>query len=205
VPGDPDHPHGTHIKLGRGDGTLNIIELGYTPQTEIKLGEESEIFHKTAIGLWRYTAKFDDLEALDANGNPKRRHSQGAYILSEHTLYTEAGHPAQGLSGFVRFGTAGDDLYQADWTGSLGLRYHGLIAGRDDDIAGVAVTVNHTSDKYRRINDADNHETDWELTYRAQVNGWLAVQPNVQYIVNPGMDKTIDNAWTVGARVEVEF
>jgi porin len=28
IPGDPDHPHGTHIKLGRGEGSLSIVELG---------------------------------------------------------------------------------------------------------------------------------------------------------------------------------
>ena len=205
VPGDPNDPHGTHIKLGNGDGTLHIAELGYTPQTEAKPDENSETFHKTAIGLWRYTAKFDDLATTDGNGNPRRRHSQGAYLLSEHTLYREAGHPAQGLSGFVRFGTASADVNQADWCGSFGLRYHGLIARRDDDIAGIAVTENHASDKYRRVNHADSHETDWELTYRARVNGWLALQPSVQYIINPGMDRSLDNAWVVGARVEVVF
>ena len=46
VPGDPDNPHGTHIKLGDGDGTFSIIEFGYTPQalqeTQSEVLEESE-------------------------------------------------------------------------------------------------------------------------------------------------------------------
>jgi len=206
VPGDPDRPHGTHIKLGHGDGTFNILELGYTPQAEAKPGEtKTEALHKTAFGLWRYTAKFDDLESMDIHGNPKRRHSQGAYFLSEHTLYTDTAHPARHLSGFVRFGAASENVQQADWSGSLGLNCRGLIPGRDEDIAGLALTVNHAGDKYRRLNHADSSEANWELTYRAKVNGWLAVQPDVQYIVNPNMDKAIDDAWVVGARVEIEL
>jgi porin len=217
VAGDPNHPYGTHIRLGHGEGTMSIVEFGYIPQEQDSAGEtgkpeaaetnkeKAETFNKTAIGFWRYTRKFDDLNATDASGNPKRRHAQGAYLLAERTLYVEKDHPSQGLAGFVRFGTATEDVHQVDWTASLGLRYHGLIAGRDDDVAGIAATVNHTSDKYQRVNSSDNTETDWEITYRAQIKPWLALQPNMQYIVNPGMDPTVENAWVVGFRTEISF
>lgn len=211
IAGDPNNAHGTHIRLGHGEGTMSIVELGYTPKEKTKTEEEAESFNKTAVGFWRYTRKFDDLTATDALGNPKRRHAQGAYFLAERSLFTEQGHPSQGLAGFIRFGTATEDIHQVDWTASAGLRYHGLIAGRDDDIAGIAVTVNHAGDKFRRLSrtngdpTTDNDETDWELTYRAQIKPWLALQPNVQYIVNPGMDKTLENVWVVGFRTEVAF
>lgn len=206
VPGDPNNPNGTRIILGHGDGTLAIAELGYTPQHESAKpegadAEDAEYFDKTAIGFWRYTSHFDDVDPTVS----ARHKSQGAYVLAERTLYTEKGHPARGLSGFVRFGTASDSVNKVDWTTSLGLRYHGLISGRGDDIAGVAVTVNHAGDRFRNANGGDSTETDWELTYRAQVKPWLAVQPNVQYIVNPGMDTTLKNAVVLGLRTEIAF
>lgn len=204
VPGDPDNPHGTHIKLGHGDGTLSIVEFGYTP-TSLSAEHEgkqelAETFNKTAIGFWRYTAQFD---AID--GAPTRHHNQGAYVLAERSLYHESDHPAQGLAGFVRFGVASEAVNQADWSGSIGLRYHGLITGRDDDIAGLAVTVNHAGDRYRRANASENQETNFEATYRAQITPYFAVQPTLQLIVNPSMDSAIKNAWIVGSRFEVEF
>jgi porin len=221
VPGDPNNPHGTHIRLNKGDGTLSIVEFGYIPQEEEppfkvnkpgemvepeqKVHEEHESFNKTAIGFWRYSAHFDDLDpaAVDASGNPLRHISHGVYFLAERTLLVEKDHPSQGLSGFVRFGTASKDIQQADWTGSLGLRYHGLLSGRDDDIAGIAITVNHASNKYRLLNNAGSSETDMEATYRAQINPWLALQPTLQYIANPNMDAALGNAWVVGARLEL--
>lgn len=221
VPGDPNNPYGTHVQLNKGDGTLSIVEFGYTPQadepsseaaqpggaTEGKALEEGESFNKTAIGYWRYSSRFDDMDpaAVDAFGNPLRRISQGAYFLAERTLFVEKDQPAQGLSGFVRFGTASRDIHQADWTGSLGLRYHGLYPGRDNDIAGIAVTENHTSSKYRLLNNADSSQTNVEVTYRAQIKPWLALQPTLQYIINPNMDPTLQDAWVVGARLEVAF
>lgn len=204
VPGDPNNPHGTHIKLGNGDGTLSIIELGYTPHlknTEVSKDQEpAEIFNKTAIGFWRYTPQFD---AIDGSG--LRHNNQGAYVLAERTLYLENGHPSQGLAGFVRFGVASDKVNIADWTGSVGLRYHGLINGRDDDVAGLAVTVNHAGDFYRQTHNSEHQEVDVEMTYRAQITPYFAVQPTLQFIDNPSMDSTVNNAWVIGSRFEFEF
>jgi porin len=200
VPGDVDNPRRTHIKLGSGDGTLSIIELGYTPQFETETKEPVEYFNKTSIGFWRYSAYFD---AIDDNGS--RHHNQGAYVLAERTLFMEQNQYTQGLAGFVRFGVAQDDVNQSDWSSSLGLHYRGLIPGRDDDTAGIAVTVNHAGDRYRRANDANSRETNWEATYRIQATPYFAVQPTLQFISNPGMDRTIDDVWVIGTRLELEI
>jgi porin len=206
VPGDPNNPHGTHVKLGHGDGTLSIVEFGYTPQ-KISLStapeskqESVETFNKTAIGFWRYSIQFDAIDEASS-----RHHNQGVYVLAERSLYHERDHPAQGLTGFVRFGVASEAVNQVDWSGSAGLRYHGLITGRDDDIAGLAVTVNHAGDRYRRANASERQETNFEATYRAQMTPYFAVQPTLQLIVNPSMDPATNNAWIVGSRFEVEL
>lgn len=206
VPGDPDRPHGTHIKFGDGDGTLSIVEFGYTPQEKDKLSdadskqESAEIFNKTAIGFWRYTAEFD---AID--GAASRHHNQGAYLIAERSLWIEPSQPSQGLAGFVRLGIASESVNQADWTSSVGLRYHGLITGRDDDIAGLAVTVSHAGDKYRHASTSAHQETSVEATYRAQITSYLSIQPTLQFIDKPNMDATIEDVWVIGSRFEVEL
>jgi porin len=207
VPGDPNDHRGTHIKLGNGDGTISIAEFGYMPQrdetspesTQQSSDKEGEYFNKTAIGFWHYSARSHDLDP----SNPSLYPTQGIYFLAERTLAVEKGHPAQGLSGFVRFGMVNINIYQSDWTGSIGLRYHGMIANRDDDIAGMAVTVSHASDKYRLLHNAESRQTDVEMTYRVKLNPWLALQPTFQYVSNPNMDSAFGNAWVVGARLEV--
>jgi len=201
VPGDPDNPHGTHIKLGKGDGTLSIVELGYTPLAK----GDGKQFNKTSLGFWRYSARVDDLADVDDLGNPLLRTDQGFYFLAERTLRTEQNDSAQGLSGFARFGTVNKDVYQADWSGSLGLRYQGLFDGLDDDVAGIAVTTSHASSKYRQLNASDSSETVFEISYRAQLQPWLAVQPMVQRIINPNMDTALENVWIAGMRLEVTF
>src|SRR3989338_7523195 len=196
VPGNPNNPHGTHIRLDKGDGSLAVVELG------LNTSEEGKSFNKTAVGLWRYSARAADL----VTGDPRR--DEGFYVLAERTLRAEQDDSAQGLSGFVRFGTVNKDVYQADWSGSLGLIYQGLFDGRDDDTAGIAVTTSHASSKYRDSqlilgNATDSSETVIEITYRAQLQPWLSVQPMVQRIFNPNMDAALRDARSGGMRLEV--
>lgn len=225
VPGAPNNPaaRGTQIRLDKGDGTLAIVEFGYTPQQseppfeaakpgqliepELKVHEEHETFNKTAVGFWRYSARSNSQDPADTQFYSNR----GMYLLAERSLMVEQGHPAQGLSGFVRFGTANKHVNQADWTASLGLRYHGLLERRDDDIAGIAVTVNHASPIYRTLNASTSSETQVEATYRAQITPWFALQPDLQYFIHPGMGGTdingvvMKNVWVLGLRAEINF
>ena len=63
---------------------------------------------------------------------------------------------------------------------------------------------------FRRVqaalgSDFERHETAIELTYRVQAMPWLALQPDVHYIINPGTDPALDNAWVVGLRFELSW
>ncbi|MGI8509082.1 MAG: carbohydrate porin [Gemmatimonadaceae bacterium] len=42
-----------------------------------------------------------------------------------------------------------------------------------------------------------------ELTYLAQIASWLAAQPDMQYVINPGPDRTIRNAFAGALRFEL--
>ncbi len=209
VPGDPNNPHGTHIQLGHGDGVLTIVELGYIPKRQSEEGEgeanSSIEMNKTAIGFWRFTKPMDDLVETDLSGNPVHRHSQGVYFLVERTLLTEQPDVSQGLTVFMRCGIASKDVHQVDWSGSTGIHYHGLISGRDNDVIGLAATVNHASDKYQTINNSASIEVDYELTYLAQIRPWLSLQPTLQYFDHPGMDRSSKDATVVGFRTQINF
>jgi porin len=197
VPGDTDHLHGTHITFGRNDGTMIFAEAGYAPEAM-----------KLAVGGWYYTEPFDHQTDTDAAGNPVQEHSHGVYLLAEMELYTES--EGQGLTGFARFGVADDAVNPFDYAWSAGLVYTGLIPGQDTGQLGFGVTQAHTGDAFRQASFAagapvDRAETTLELTYSDNVTPWLALQPDVQYVINPGTDKALDNALVLGARMTISF
>lgn len=196
VPGDPRRPKGTHIKFNRGDGTMQIAEIGH------KAPEADEGYEKYAFGLWRYTARANDLFDVDANGVAEKRRSAGWYALAERTLQRWEGGD---LAGFARVGSTDGNSTALKHSYSAGVLIRGLVPGREDDLFGVAYTRGVTGDKFRAANTATaaNAESAIEITYRVQANQWLAVQPLVQRYRHPGATTTVGGATVVGVRVDI--
>lgn len=223
VPGHPDKPHGTHVRFDRGDGTLAIVEIGLRPaeadieplepergvpqDPAVKVHETYEAISKYAVGYWRYTPRFDDLTDTDAFGSPLRRVNRGAYFFAEQTVYREEDDPAQGLALFLRYGVASGDVNTLDHSYSLGFRYKGLLHGRDEDEFGVGLARGHAGAKFRQAagTPLTSGETALEITYRARVTPWLAIQPTLQRIADPGFNPALRDAWIAGTRFEIAF
>jgi len=202
VPGDPDTPKGTHLKFDSGDGVLTVIEGGMVIESTVEDDERPNA--KLGAGTWRFSEEFDDLSDTDGSSNPvKRSNNQGFYLLGEYAVTRESADPAQGLSVFARFGTANDDINQFAKYLGYGLVYTGPFAGRDEDQFGLAVATAINGDKYKQLAGAEDKETAIELSYRAPITPWLAIQPDVQYIINPGTDPAVKNALIAGVRIEV--
>lgn len=203
APGAPDDLEGTQIEFNSGEGALFAAEAGFIPGGDTPNG-------KLALGAWAYSDKFPGQLDVDADGNPVKERSQGMYMIGERKIYTQANGEDKGLSIFGRLGFADDDVNQFDCAWSAGLVYTGLVPTRDAGQLGLAVSGAHNSDKFKTASalaatPVDNAETAYELTYSDNITPWLALQPDVQYIVNPGADPALDNAFIVGGRAAVSF
>ncbi|NNE09981.1 MAG: carbohydrate porin [Gemmatimonadetes bacterium] len=203
VPGDPDSPRGTHIVLAEEDGLLLAAEIGFEHDPPLDTGGYPG---KYALGVWGYTTDLDDLVQTDPDGGPLQRDgTRGFYALAEQSVYREAPDPAQGLTLFARAGVADADVNPLEsYVGGGGV-YRGLIPGRHEDELGVAVAATRFGDAYReaaRLADAatDRWEVALEFSYLCQLSQWLSVQPDVQIIVNPGGDPSLDDATVLGIR-----
>jgi carbohydrate-selective porin OprB len=52
---------------------------------------------------------------------------------------------------------------------------------------------------------SDDYENVLELYYSAALTGWLNISPSVQYISNPGGDRTVSDAVVLGLRLQMIF
>lgn len=182
VPGDPDHPKRTAIKLGDGDGALLVGEVE-------RIWAEGRVI----AGHWRYTSDFDTYAGGVSNNN------HGFYVRGETRLSRE-GDGEQGLSGFFRLGVANGAINPFARFASAGLTYTGALPGRDADHVGVAIAAAFTSNAERRFSGSEDAEIALELTYLASITENFSLQPNVQYIINPNADRTLSNALAFGLR-----
>lgn len=207
VPGDPNNPHGTHIEFNKGDGSLRVAEVGYIPQQTGEVAARGlPPTDKYAVGAWSYTGRFADLVDVDGLGDPlMRKGNSGFYVLAEKILGFGS-HSGSHTDGFVRYGQANADLNQFSRYFQTGLVFTGMTSGRPKDQIGVSYSTAWTGSKYRLAafnngQEATRHESIWELTYRRQVTSWLAVQPDIQYVIHPGTDAQVKHATVLGLRV----
>lgn len=218
VPGSPTDDKRTQIHFDDGDGLLLLAEVGYVniPSDRLRgrtrrYADELPIedrrygfFGKFAIGIWQYTGTFTDF-----GGTSQRNASPGLYALAEQRVFYEADNPLQGLSLYARAGIADGRTDPIDGYLGGGVVYRGLFEGRNKDETGLGIAAAHFSSSFREAAGGPNAWEDWEiafeLTHRIRLAPWLSLQPDAQYVVNPGGDPALENATVIGLRALASF
>jgi porin len=198
VPGNPDRPKRTVLQLD-GEGALGVVELNYLDDRT-----------KAAVGYWRYTGRFETFAPTSEAEPAQRRGNDGLYAFVERRLTRERVDDAQGLAGWLRMGFASEKLNPIGRYVSTGLSYTGPFKGRDEDQVGVALGLAEFGAPFRRSsalasNPLNRREVIIEATYRARLTRWLTLQPDVQYVINPGAEPATANALVLGLRAEIGF
>jgi porin len=186
VPGDPGGPDWSF-----DDGVLAIAEAGWTGEGRL------------AVGVWSYSQEADDIRETDPFGQPLRRRGQGAYAMLERDL-------APGRTGFVKLGVS--DGRTSDFSGGwqAGVLVEKPAASRPDSLLSFGVTQAWMSPgavKNLRAAGGDpaHVETQFELTWSDKLSEHVTLQPDLQYILSPGGDRSADNALVVGVRLGIGF
>jgi len=218
-----DRPNGSHGIFEPGDGALIVAEVAFLDRPQVstrpatsrlRIGRQAMLGaydRKFAIGGWYYTATFDDVSETQPNGQPvQHRGSSGFYVLTDQLLYRDPVLPERKLTGFVQ---AGYGDYRVDRFGAYlgtGLTAAGVFEGRAADELGLALAYARNGSHYMSAQRTQgvpvtNAEKTIELTYLIQVNSWLALQPDLQYVIRPNTTTAIPNAWAFQLRIEMSF
>ena len=199
VPGDPDRPARTAVRLSADDGVLGVVEL-----------ERNEGGRRWVIGHWRYSAPFDELAAMLPDGAPRRsRGNAGAYAFVETPLTgpIAAGREA---SAVLRVGRADPRFNGFRDTVQAAIVWQGGLLRRAGEVFGFALAHARNGDPARAAGLAAGEplvgdETVFELTWRVPVAPRLALQPDVQFIIHPGSVPARDSALVVGLRFDLRL
>ncbi|MEJ2170448.1 MAG: carbohydrate porin, partial [Desulfobacterales bacterium] len=100
-------------------------------------------------------------------------------------LWQPAGEPedGRGLRAFLEYGRTQSSVKMIDCHTGGGLAWQGPFAARPKDVVGVSPQFAHISSQAGL---PKPYELAIETFYRLKVNGWIEIQPDLQYITNPG-------------------
>ena len=173
------------------DGILYLAEAGWSGPVRI------------AVGAWRYGEGQEDIRNVLPGGDPALSDAQGAYLVAEGTLFGAEDAPT--VRAFVRLGVSDGDTtdFKGGW--QTGLRLDSVFDNRPDSAFSIGFHQGLLSDKSKaNARDAGatfaDAEGGIELTY-ADTFGPFTIQPDLQWIYNPGGDEDRDPVLTAGLRV----
>jgi porin len=141
----------------------------------------------------------------------------GFYVLGDQAIM-RWGDPAdkRHLGAFASFVCASDQrVNQLPYFFDVGLVAYGFLPSRPREFAGFGVAYGSYSDDLRRAEEmqvltnpavgVQNWEMTLEWTYGYTVRPGLLVQPDLQFIINPGGNKAISNALAIGVNLVFNF
>jgi porin len=192
---------GTRFNLNTG--ALFITELQYAPTQN----------GTYKLGLWYDTGYFPD----ELYGDNLMHHGNySIYGVVDRTLWKFNADRSLNVFARIMGAPAAQNLITFSFNGGLTLT--DPLPGRPNDTAGIDFGVGKVSSRAAEADResgtiARNTETLIELTYQIQATPWLQVQPDFQYVANPGggvdnpNDPTqrLSNELVVGLRVTTAF
>lgn len=190
VAGDPDRPRRTVVRFPGQTGLLLVGEA------DLRVKDSALI----RVGAWTYTTRFETLPTHGAGTMLARRGNRGLYAMAEGTLGRVGGKP---LRGWVRAGLAEAEINPiAQYLGG------GMALGEEGEGWGIAVARASLGESALGVPGQPRPrraETNVELTYAWVVSDRLTIQPDLQYVFNPGWDRRAGDAILVGTRLSLSL
>jgi porin len=236
--GDPQqrNPSGTSFPLNGGALAIAEVQYAYPSLGSMVNPGESEPLARTyRLGAWFDSENFAD-QAVDytglslanpaSNGNPLNHHGNwGIYAVADQMIWMDKRDTDHNLNAFIRvMGSPQGDRNLISVSLNAGLVLHEPFRHRDDDTFGIAMGYTHVTNGIAALDQATNYysqagipvrggETFVEMTYQYQVTPWMQLQPDIQYVWNPGAglanpnnpSQRLGNELVLGLRTNVLF
>ena len=206
--------NGVYYKDDFDHGMAGSFEIGYKEQNTVY------------DGVYKVGANATpDVRYTNAATGQLYHGDYNAYFIAEKTVYhpeslnsdpkdmksmKESVDTKKGLDLLFEFVGEPGDRNPLGYEATFGARYTGLLPDRPDDKIGAGLIYsdnsNSASDEY--VNETRGGlggETTIELDYQYNPAPWLSIQPDVQYIFDPGGDSSRSDIAVLGLRTIVKF
>lgn len=207
--------YGFDFSLRLKEGLAFAQEFAYAPAKGV--GPTGLPGHYKA-GIYYNGATCRDLYS-DINGNSyaattldRKKHigNYNVYIIADQMIYREKGTSDQGLTPLVCATIGPDNINKFPFFLTGGVVYKGLVPGRDNDTTAVQMSYAKYSDKIKESQQSvgsspQKYEIALEFTHRVMITKWMYMQPDIQYIIQPGGTGNIDDSLVLGFQFGLTF
>jgi porin len=210
---DIDH-NGADMSM---NGPVFVIgEVGYKRNG---LAGDSRYLGNYKVGFWYDNSAYTDYNSVGyAQPAGTKRGNWGLYTLFDQVLFP-FGEPGsnRGFGVFGSFLVSPDEsVSQLPYFFTAGVASRGIFESRPIDVAGFGVVYGSFSSDLSNAQEREqllapvtgvqNYETVFEWTYRFNLRkGAVFIQPDIQYVINPGGAGQINDALVLGCQLGFNF
>ena len=229
------NPSGTSFPLNGGALVFSEIQLAYPSLGAMQAAGESEPLSRVyKLGFYYDSESFSDLRFdntglplanPNSNGVALAHHGNwGIYATGDQMVWRSGDDADRTVNLFARvMGAPQGDRNLIDFSMNFGITMHDPLPHRDDDTVGLGMGYAHVS-RSAANSDRDANfyngggtivrggETYIEATYQYAATPWLQVQPDAQYVFNPGAGQInpagtgrLKNELVMGVRTNILF
>ncbi len=236
--GDPQrtNPSGTSFPLNGGALVIAEVQYSYPSLGTLLYADQPEPLARLyKLGLWYNTENFADQQFDNAglslanpasNGVPLNHHGNlGVYAVADQLVWVDPRETDRTINLFARLvGAPQADRNLAIFSLNAGVTFHEPFLHRDDDTFGIGMGFAKVSGSAAALDQATaafsnsfvpkrTSETYLEVTYQYQAAPWWQIQPDIQYIFNPGggianpnaPSRSVGNELVLGLRTNILF
>ena len=222
--------HGLDWSMNNSDGVLMIGQVGWTPEffkkpaaapkpSDGKSLAEGKTVRPVSPddgmqglpGHYWFGAYYSPWQFAQFGSTETASNSYGFYWHADQMVWQEDPGSDQGLTLWSAFVLSPQqNISKLPFQVNSGIVYKGLVPARDHDTTMLGFVYGNFSDDYAGTVAATgagtpSYEIALEAGYRIQVTKFAYIQPNVQWIINPGGTGNIPNALVLGAQMNVTF
>ncbi|MGH7059386.1 MAG: carbohydrate porin, partial [Stellaceae bacterium] len=234
--GDPqvENPSGTSFPLSGGALVIGELQYAYPALGAMVAPNQQEVHQGTyKIGFWYNSESFDDLQFDNtglslanplSTGIPQAHHGNySLYGVVDQQVWSSP--RGSSLNAFARvMGTPQGDRNFVVFSLNAGLTLQAPLPGRDSDVLGFGMGYGKVSGSAAALDKqtafftgafvpVQTGETFLELTYQYQLIPSIRLQPDLQYVFNPGggvanpniPNQSVKNELVLGFRVNITF
>jgi len=188
--------NGTEFSINSSEGYFLVTEATFLVHAENKA--------PGMPGRYRLGAYYDSNQyASFSHPGAEQTGNYGLYVMGEQMVFREGGPgSAKGLTlfGAIIYAPSAS-INTMPVFASTGASYRGLLPTRDRDTAAFALYYGGFS----RYLPGLTYELVLEWTYAIALGRRLTIQPDVQYVINPGGVSSVGNAVVLGMQIGIEF
>jgi len=196
-PGEITHTNfGMNLNLNKDNGLFYVGEFHLKNLIPDKPGTYK-------VGMFHHSGEFSSLNTPSR----QQKGSSGIYLIVDQLVFGESAENNQGLGTMFQMGYSPAESSINDFYMAYGLNYKGLFPGRESDMTALAVAHASLNNSLLESNPEkyESCETAIEFTYKYKAFNSLTIQPNIQYIIHPGMQNDYDNAFVGMFRIQWNY